>query len=294
MRAAHRVITSLQNDQVKDLVRLRNRRERNKMGLTIIEEPLVIRRALDAGYPMQTVFFCEDHLTEANADLLADLIAITEDMDNNCLLVEFTAPVMEKVSYRDKSEGLLVVAPQIHHDFTGLKSILEKKQSRNLENPLLVILENVEKPGNLGAVLRIADGAGADAVIVCGQGTDLFNPNVLRASRGAFFSTVTMVAEIEEVQDFLKEMGITSVATSPAADNSWHEVDLTHPMAVILGAEHDGLSQQWLRAATLTVGIPMLGRGDSLNVSTSAAILLYEAVRQRQANQTPPQAQRES
>ncbi len=294
MKSSHRIITSLQNDQVKDLVRLRNRRERNKQGVTIIEEPLVIRRALDSGYPLQIVFFCEDHIASENLDLLAELVTLAKTKDNDCILIELSAPVMEKVSYRDKPEGLLVVAPQIHNNFTDLKSILEKKKGRNLDAALLVILENVEKPGNLGAVLRIADGAGADGVIVCGAGTDLFNPNVLRASRGAFFSTPTLVAEIEEVQDFLREMDITIVATSPAADHSWNEIDLKVPVAVILGAEHDGLGQEWLRAATLTVGIPMLGRGDSLNVSTSAAILLYEAVRQRQVDQTSPKVQHES
>ncbi len=294
MRSSHRVITSLQNDQVKNLVRLRNRRERDKQSITLIEEPLVIRRALDAGYPLQMVFFCQEHLSEDNLDLLQDLVAITKDSRNGCTLIELTAPVMEKVSYRDRSEGLLVLAPQIHHDLANLKSILEKKRDRQLDQPLLVILENIEKPGNLGAVLRIADGAGADGVIICGQGTDLFNPNVLRASRGAFFSVPTMVAEIAEMQDFLQEMNITSIATSPAADHSWNEVDLAGPVAVLLGAEHDGLSQDLLRSSTLTVGIPMLGRGDSLNVSTSAAILLYEAVRQRQSDQKPLPAQPES
>jgi len=142
----------------------------------------------------------------------------------------------------------------------------------------------VEKPGNLGAALRIADGAGADAVIICGSGTDVFNPNVLRASRGSFFSVPTVAAESEIIVEYLREQGVQLVAASPIADHSWDEVDLIQPVALVLGTEHDGLSPELMSRCDLTVGIPMHGTGDSLNVSISAAILLYEAVRQRRHN----------
>ena len=261
------IITSLQNDRVKELVRLRTRRERDRAGLTLIEEPLVISRALDAGYPLQTLFFCPGRIAPENQDLLDRLLDLS---GLECIKVD--EPVMDKISYREHAEGLLLAAPQLTRELSGLKL---------RSAPLLVVLESVEKPGNLGAVLRVADGAGADAVIVCGTGTDLFNPNVLRASRGSFFSVPTVNADTDTVQEFLRSRNIAAVATSPVADHRWDQIGMTGPTAIILGTEHDGLSVEWLTRADLTVGIPMLGTGDSLNVSTSAAVLLYEAVRQR-------------
>ena len=266
-------ITSLQNDQVKDLVRLRNRRDRDRRLLTLIEEPLVIARALAAGYPLATVYFCPENLGPTERDLLRDL------RRQAATVVELAPPVMAKVSYRDEPEGLLVVAPQRQHTLDDLAVAA----GRTGRPPLLVVLENVEKPGNLGAVLRVADGAGADGVVVCGGGTDLFNPNVLRASRGAFFSVPTVVCAADELFGFLAAQGIAAIATSPAADAPWDSTDLGGPVAILLGAEHDGLSADLLARAERTVGIPMCGSGDSLNVSTSAAILLYEALRQRRS-----------
>ncbi|MEN8007966.1 MAG: RNA methyltransferase [Candidatus Krumholzibacteriota bacterium] len=260
-------ITSLQNDRVKELVRLRSRRERDRLRLTLIEEPLVISRALDAGYPLQTLFFCPGRIATEHKELLDRLLEVP-----GLEIIKVDEAVMDKISYREQAEGLLLVAPQLTRELSGL----ELRSS-----PLLVVLEAVEKPGNLGAVLRVADGAGADAVIVCGGGTDLFNPNVLRASRGSFFSVQTVAADTETVQEFLRSRSIAAVATSPVADHRWDEIGLDGPTAIILGSEHDGLSATWLTGADLTVGIPMLGTGDSLNVSTSAAVLLYEAVRQR-------------
>lgn len=260
-------ITSLQNDRIKDLVRLRGRRDRDRSGVTLIEEPLVISRALEARYPMQSLFFCPSRIAPDNLELfdrLRDLAGLET--------IEVSEPVMDKISYRQQGEGFLVVAPQVIRDLSSLELGA---------SPLLVVLETIEKPGNLGAVLRVADGAGADGVIVCGGGTDLFNPNVLRASRGSFFSVPTVATGTEEVQEFLRAKNIASVATSPIADHRWDEVGMTGPTAIVLGAEHDGLTNEWLSRADLTVGVPMLGTGDSLNVSTSAAVLLYEAVRQR-------------
>jgi len=266
------LISSLKNDQVKDLVRLRNRRDRDRASVTIIEEPMVIDHALDAGYPVSAVYFCPELIADKDLELLDKLLTHTE-----ASLVELTLPVMNKVSYREKSEGILVVAPQVRTE-------LEDLDLKSTKAPLLLILEAVEKPGNLGAALRIADGAGADAVIICGSGTDVFNPNVLRASRGSFFSVPTVAAESEIIVEYLREQGVQLVAASPIADHSWDEVDLIQPVALVLGTEHDGLSPELMSRCDLTVGIPMHGTGDSLNVSISAAILLYEAVRQRRHN----------
>ncbi len=280
MNLQPKIITSLKNDRIKDLVRLRNRRDRNRHSLTIIEESLVIRQALKAGYPVESVYYCPEQMAPADQDLLDQLLnqLPPPGQESDSALpaaFELSATVMDKVSYREKSEGLLVVAPQIRRELTDLNIFPAEHPS------LLLVLEAVEKPGNLGAALRIADGAGADAVIICGHGTDLFNPNVLRASRGSFFSVPTVSAESELVVEFLHDQGVRLVAASPIADHHWDEVDLTGPVALVLGTEHQGLSPRMMSLCDLTVGIPMLGTGDSLNVSTSAAVLLYEAVRQR-------------
>lgn len=264
-------ITSLKNDQVKDLVRLRNRRDRDRAGVTIIEEPMVIGHALQAGYPISAVYFCPELVAGHDQTLLNQLLTHADSP----MAVELVPQVMDKVSYREKSEGILVVAPQVRIE-------LEDLDLKNCADaPLLLVLEAVEKPGNLGAALRIADGAGAHAVIICGSGTDLFNPNVLRASRGSFFSVPTVAAESELVVEYLQSQNISLVAASPIAEHSWDEVELTQPVALVLGTEHDGLTPEMMARCDLTVGIPMHGAGDSLNVSASAAILLYEAVRQR-------------
>ncbi len=262
------LISSQQNDQVKTLVKLRNRRTRDKLGLTVIEEPLVIARALAAHYPLQTAYHCPAHLGDEGRQLLEALRA------GGVRSVEVTEPVMAKVSYRDNPEGLLVVAPQVR---TRLED-LDLTDGRPL-----VVLEAVEKPGNLGAILRIADGAGAAAVLLCGQGTDLFNPNVLRASRGACFHLPTVEAPAADILAFCAEHGIATVAASPAAEADYTAVDLARPVALVLGTEHDGLSEAMLQACAVKVSIPMLGAGDSLNVASSAAVLLYEALRQRGA-----------
>lgn len=272
------LITSLQNEQIKALVRLRNRRERDSRQLVIIEEPLVIERALAAGYPLQTAYFCPEQLDHRGQAVLDALRS-----GGRVQLIQLTAPVMAKASYRDRPEGLLVVAPQVSYGLDDLKGTGPAGRPA-----LVVVLEAVEKPGNLGAVLRIADGAGADAVLVCGtpggSGTDLFNPNVLRASRGACFAVPTVAAASGDILEFLRRNGITTLATSPAAESEYSAADLTGPVALVLGTEHDGLSEEMLAACDGTVSIPMLGKGDSLNVAASCAVLLYEAVRQRRQN----------
>ncbi len=287
-------ITSLQNPLVKNLVKLRRRSHRDRQSLFVIEESLVIRRALAAGYPLQTVCFCPELLAASSGrssddgappsaqavddTLLAELRAYgaaqkaRNDEAGELDFVELSPPVFTKISYRDRPEGILVVAPQ---ETLTLAQLPQRPQG------LYVALVSVEKPGNLGAVLRVADGAGADAVLLCGSGTDLFNPNVLRASRGACFSVPTVQADAPAVAAFLSERAIGSVATSPTATTTFTDLDLTAPTAFIVGAEHAGLDGFWLESADACVRIPMHGTGDSLNVATSAAVLLYEAMRQR-------------
>jgi TrmH family RNA methyltransferase len=270
MGSAPLYISSLQNPQVKNLVKLRQRRTRDRQGVFLIEEPLVIRRARDCGQPFQTVYFCREQLTDpAGRALLEELR--TEEA-GRLQFVELASWVMARVAYREQPEGLLVVAPQIRRGLADLALPAA---------PLLVVVEGVEKPGNLGAILRVADGAGADALLLAGPGVDLFNPNVLRASRGAAFAVPAVEAPAAEVREFLAARGIRSVATTPAAVRLHTEADLGGPVAVVLGAEDRGLSDDWLEHADERVRIPMRGRGDSLNVATATALVLYEAVRQR-------------
>jgi TrmH family RNA methyltransferase len=266
-------LTSPQNPQVKGLIRLRHRRARDQQGLTVIEEPLVLRRAWEAGYPLQSVFYCPEQMSSAAKDLLEDLRAAVQVGQTDVKLVELGVNLLRKAAYRDQPDGLLAIAPQQRK---GLDDLVLRPDS------LLLVLENVEKPGNVGAVLRIADGVGADAVLVAGEGTDLYNPNVLRASRGAFFSVPAVHCHVGEARDYLHEKGLRVLATTPAADLTYTEADLAGPVALVLGCEHDGLSEAWLKdEGSEAVRIPMVGRGDSLNVSTAAAVILYEAVRQR-------------
>jgi len=260
-------ITSLQNPRVKEVVALRERRERDASGLTIIEEPRVIRRARLAGYPLREVWHCPELLAATDPGLL-DFLREGPRFE----AVAVSPPVMAKIAYKERPDGVLVVAPQRRRSLAGLALSAR---------PLLLVLEGVEKPGNLGAILRVADGAGADAVIVCDPGTDVFNPNVLRASTGAFFTVPVVEEDAARVRDWLRERGVTAVATTPAAELDYARADLRGPVALLLGAEDAGLSDAWLAGADLRVRIPMRGTCDSLNVSVTAALVAYEAVRQR-------------
>lgn len=299
-------ITSLQNPRLKRLLALRDRRERDELGLTLIEEARVVRRALAAGYPFAEVWSCPERLAARDPDLLPELQAALAARDaagssvrdgvrggtsggapkgsarggvapgapSPVAFFEITPRLLEKAAYHERSDGVIVVAPQVRRTLADL---------RLPQKPLLLVLEAVEKPGNLGAILRTADAAGVDAVLVCEAGTDLFNPNVLRASVGAFFTVPTVEADGAAVRAWLRERGIAAVATTPAADRLHTELDLTGPTALVLGAEDKGLSDEWLREADARVRLPMLGAVDSLNVGVTAAIVAYEAVRQRKA-----------
>ncbi len=180
--------------------------------------------------------------------------------------------VFEKISYREGPDGVLAVGPLVGRTLAELKLP---------PNPLILVAEGLEKPGNLGALLRTADGAGADAVIVCDSATDLNNPNVIRASIGTLFYLPVAEASSEETVAFLKEKGIKILSAVPDAATVYTDIDLSEPVAIVVGAEDKGLSGIWKSGADVNVKIPMLGKNDSLNVSVSAAILLYEAVRQR-------------
>jgi TrmH family RNA methyltransferase len=190
-----------------------------------------------------------------------------------------TSQVYEKMAYRGSTEGIIAVAKCKDHSLSSLLtphfSLLEKK------NPLIVVLESVEKPGNLGAILRTAEAAGVDAVIVCDPLTDIYNPNLIRASIGGVFSVPIAVCDSKECIAFLKERGIRILTAQLQDSYEYYDYDMRRATAIVMGTESTGLTDQWREAADAHIRIPMLGRLDSLNVSVSAAILMYEAVRQR-------------
>jgi TrmH family RNA methyltransferase len=261
------LLTSLQNPRIKETVKLRQRSHRDAAGLMLIEGYREILRALDNGHPPAQLFICPAlYLGENEPALIARCAAAGAEV------LECTAPVFEKLAYRDRPEGLLALAPQLTCTLAKLKLP---------PNPLVLVAESIEKPGNLGTLLRSADAAGAHAVIVADPRTDVHNPNVVRASTGMLFAVPLAVADTAEVLAWLRERNIRILAATPHTDKNYTDVDMTAGVAIVVGTEQVGLSEVWMRAADLQVRIPMLGKADSLNVAQAATLLLYEAVRQR-------------
>lgn len=260
-------ITSLTNPRIKNVVKLRQRSHRDALDHMLIEGFREVTRALENGHPLHELFYCDALFQgENNATLLS------RAQSAGAHLVACAAPVFKKMSYRDRPDGLLAVAPQVHH---ALDSIPLSRA------PFIVIAEAIEKPGNLGTILRSSDAAGVDAVIVCDRCTDINNPNVVRASIGTLFSLPVVETTGTEALTWLKANKIQTVATTPHTDTLYSSADLTQGVAVIVGTEQYGLSEAWLEAADIKVRIPMLGQADSLNVASATTILLYEVVRQR-------------
>jgi TrmH family RNA methyltransferase len=262
------ILTSLQNPLVKEVVRLRQRSHRDEAGLLIIEGYRELIRALDNGHPPTRLFTCPSLFLGVNEPAL-----IARCQAAGAEIVECAAPVFEKMAYRDRPEGLLALTPQID---------CRLEQLAPPASPLILVAESIEKPGNLGTLLRSADAAGAHAVIVADPRTDVHNPNVVRASTGMLFAVPLAVAETGAVLAWLRERNIRILAATPHTDKNYTDVDMTGGVAIVVGTEQVGLSDIWMQAADLQVRIPMLGKADSLNVAQAATLLLYEAVRQRQ------------
>jgi len=256
-------ITSLQNPHIKNLVKLRQRRQRSRQKLMLIDGARALRLALRNGFPVRTVFIAED-VVSAHDDLLA------ETRQAGAAIQPVTAAVFAKIGYGDSPDGVLGLAPQPDFRLDDLPQPA---------NALYLIAEGLEKPGNLGAILRSADAASVAGLLVCDSRTDIYNPNVIRASRGAFFSVPVAVAPTAAAIDWLTGRGVQIVAATPAAERPYFDVDMRRATAIAVGAEHSGLTDVWFRHPT--VRLPMAGQVDSLNVAQSASILLYEAVRQR-------------
>lgn len=264
-------ISSLANSSVKNVVKLRQRSHRDEMGLMIIEGYREIARALDNKHLPLELFFCEDYFTGKNESTL-----IRRCVETKARLFKCSVPVFDKIAYRDRPEGLLAVAPQVRRSLDTLTLP---------NNALVVVAEAIEKPGNLGTILRSADAAGVNAVIVCDRCTDINNPNAVRASIGTIFSLPVVETSSAEAKAWLKMHGIQIIAATPHADMLYSDVDMKVATAIILGTEQYGLSDSWLSEKHIKVKIPMFGQCDSLNVASAATILLFEAVRQRGTKQ---------
>ena len=257
-------ITSLTNARVKHVVALRDRKTREAQGLTIVEGRREIARALEAGVPVKELYICRELL---ESEQIGNIVA-----PRGKNVYETTKEVFAKISYGDRSDGVLAVCAPLRLSF---KDFSPKASS------LFVVVEGVEKPGNLGAILRTCDGAGVDGVIVCDGKTDMTNPNVIRASLGTSFSVKVVVSSNEQALAFLKSKNIQICAALPQAKTLYTKAKLTNALAIVVGSEQSGLTKFWSSSADLKVNIPMRGRADSLNVSASTAILLYEIIRQR-------------
>ena len=257
------VITSTHNPKVKSLLSFEKPRERRRQQLFIIEGKKEIGLALDAGYKIGNLFYCVDIFPEKDLQSLH-----IEDK----FLVPVTQEVFDKIAMRENSGGVVAVAEMKTHRIEDIQ--LSK-------NPLVLILESVEKPGNLGAILRTSDAAGVDAVIICDPTTDFYNPNVVRSSLGCVFTKQIASATSEEAIAWLKKNNITPYCTYLKASKPYNEVDYKIPSAIVMGTEATGLSDVWVKNASANIIIPMQGKIDSMNVSTAAAVVVFEAMRQR-------------
>jgi TrmH family RNA methyltransferase len=259
-------ITSPANPRIKHLVALRRRHVREQAGVTLVEGYAEIDLALSAGVRPQALYCCPG-LAHGDSLRIAGRVA-----DLGGEIIRVSRPVFAKIAYRESPDGWLAVVPTVP---TGLDRL------RLGARPVLLVCEGVEKPGNLGAILRTADAAGLTAVIATDPVTDWGNANLVRASKGAVFSVPVAAAPSGEVLPWLAGRGLTLVAATPDGEVLLGDADLTGPVAIAVGSETHGLSAPWKEQADVTVRIPMFGRADSLNVAAAAAIVVYEAVRQR-------------
>jgi TrmH family RNA methyltransferase len=259
----HTLITSHHNPKIKGLLALEKPRERRRQCLFVIEGKKEIALAIKAGYRIGNLFFCESMIRPED---VLDL-GIPEKF-----LFPITKEVYDKIAVRENSGGLMAVAEQKTHRLSDL---------RVAANPLVVVLESVEKPGNLGAILRTADAAGVNAVIVCDPQTDIYNPNVIRSSIGCIFTVPVAIASSAEAIAWLRERDIRIYSAALQDAKPYHTQDLTQPCAIVMGTEATGLTEIWTSQSHANIIIPMAGIADSMNVSTAAAVLIFEARRQR-------------
>lgn len=253
-------ITSTQNQKIKHLVLLQQKSSaRRAEGLFVVEGQRELMHCISMGMEIDSVFLLEEHSQQQYPTPYIYIVS---------------PKVYEKIAYRGSTEGIIAI---VKARYTSLQELKLK------DNPLIVVMESVEKPGNLGAILRSADASGVDAVIICDPLTDLYNPNLIRSSIGAIFTVPCVACSSEDCIAFLKHKNI-QILTAQLQDSSlYYDQDMKRGTAIVMGTEATGLTDIWRKAADAHIRIPMLGKLDSLNVSVSAAILMYEAVRQRTA-----------
>ncbi|MCQ2131461.1 MAG: RNA methyltransferase [Bacteroidales bacterium] len=274
-------ITSVQNPKIKELLALQEKsRLRREKGVFVVEGRRELEHCINAGFKVRTVFICPEIAGVTDSVRMSVGIIPTDPFIMSLSLaggsiIEVSRAVYDKVAYRGGTEGVIA---EVYSKENSLESL------ELGENPLVIVLEGVEKPGNLGAVLRSADAAGVDAVLICDPLTDIYNPNLIRASIGAVFTQQVACCASSDAIGFLKRKGIR-IYTAQLQDSEWYyDTDMRCGTAIAIGTEATGLTDQWREAADAHIKIPMLGLLDSLNASVSAAILLYEAVRQRNSN----------
>jgi TrmH family RNA methyltransferase len=259
------MITSLQNPAIKNIVKLSKSKERRDQQLFVIEGARELSLAIQSSYKIETVYVCREKFADTKYP------NVLNSLHDN-ILFDISPAVFEKIAYRENSDGLVALARPKSHRLEDLKLS---------ETPFIILLESVEKPGNLGAVLRTADAATVDAVIVCDPQTDLYNPNVIRSGVGGLFTVQTAVCSSGEALEWLKRKKINIYAAELEAAEYYQNIDFRKSSAIVMGTEADGLTDFWINNATERIKIPMLGKIDSLNVSVSTAVITFEAKRQR-------------
>lgn len=259
-------ITSIQNSLIKNVLKLQEKsRERKKQGLFVIEGKRELTLAINANYTIDTILFYEDIINDNE---------ITKFLKNDdTQLIKISKEVYQKIAYRTSTEGIIAIAKT--KEFS-----LKEVRFRN-KNPLILIAESIEKPGNIGALLRTADAANVDAVFIAEPKSDLYNPNIIRSSVGCVFTNQIAIGSSQEIITFLEENNINFYAATLQNSNEYHKVDYTKPTAIVVGTEASGLTEIWRKKATQNINIPMQGEIDSMNVSVSAAIIIFEGKRQR-------------
>ena len=268
----NRFIDSLKNPLIKEITRIKEKsRWRKKSGQFVVEGRREVEMALKGGFSLDKLYYYSDIIK------IDEIHQIIQPYSCKAELIEVSKEVYKRIAYREKTEGIVASGPSKEHFLEDLKF--------SRQNPVILVAESVEKPGNIGALLRTADAAKLDAVIIANPVTDLYNPNIIRSSLGCVFTVSIAQAPNSEVIDYLKSRQIKTYAAELNADKNYSEMDYTSSSAIVVGAESEGLTDEWLDQSDHRVIIPMQGEIDSMNVSVSAAIIIFEALRQRQFNE---------
>lgn len=274
----HKQLSSLQNPLIKQLVLLQEKsRERRKTGLFVIEGQREIALAIKGGYLLNTLLFCSEIISGE------EIFNLKEIANNDTDFMEITSEIYEKLAYRGSTEGVLAIAHTKDLNISNLviSGPFNDQTLSGAEGPLILVAEAPEKPGNIGALLRTADAAKVDAVIIANPRTDMYNPNIIRSSVGCLFTNQIAAGSTSEIISFLKENHINIYCAALQASVPYHTCDFTKSTAIVVGTEATGLSDEWLQNSTQNIIIPMQGEIDSMNVSVAAGILIFEAKRQR-------------